>query len=222
MVCLLQRAWRMAVSGSSFEIRAKPPIDEEKIEQWDTATEAFVERIKTIVGELHASEIETMTKAIDKVLDTSDISEAESTLALKLTGQHYSKKEATILEITSLIQYFNKRKELLQNSLTANEVASLLGTTVQNAQERINNKSLLAVKDNGVWKFPLWQFDPSGADGVMEGLPEVLNALEGSAFTKLNWLMSPNLYLNSLTPVEALKQGLMAKVVKEAIALEAW
>ena len=86
MVCLLQRAWRMAVSGSSFEIRAKPPIDEEKIEQWDTATEAFVERIKTIVGKLHASEIETMTKAIDKVLDTSDISEAESTLALKLTG----------------------------------------------------------------------------------------------------------------------------------------
>ena len=113
-------------------------------------------------------------------------------------------------------------KELLQNSLTANEVASLLGTTVQNAQERINNKSLLAVKDNGVWKFPLWQFDPSGADGVMEGLPEVLNALEGSAFTKLNWLNAPNHYLNKLTPVEALQRGQKAKVFTEAIALGAW
>ncbi len=212
----------MAVRGSEFQLIAEPPIDEEKIEQWDTATEALVGRIKNIVGKLHAVEIETMNKAIDTVLDTSDVSEAESTLALKLTGQQYSKKEATILEITSLIRYLNKRKELLQNSLTANEVASLLGTTAQTAQERINNKSLLAVKDNGVWKFPLWQFDPSGADGVREGLPEVLKALEGSAFTKLNWLNAPNPYLNRLTPVEALQRGQKEKVLKEAIALGAW
>ncbi len=212
----------MTVRESSFQIIAEPPIDEEKIEQWDTATEAFVERIKTIVGELHASEIETMTKAIDTVLDTSDISEAESTLALKLTGQTYSKQEAARLEITSLIRYFDRRKELLQSSLTANEVASLLGTTTENVLERIHNNSLLAVKDNGVWKFPLWQFDPSGADGVMESLPEVLNALEGSAFTKLNWLNAPNPYLNKLTPVEALQRGQKAKVLAEAKVLGAW
>ncbi len=212
----------MAVRDSEFQIIADTPIDKGNIEQWDTAKEALVGRIKNIVGELHAVEIETMNKAIDTVLDASDVSEAESTLALKLTGQQYSKKEATILEITSLIRYFNKRKELLQNSLTANEVANLLGTTAQTAQERINNKSLLAVKDNGVWKFPLWQFDLSGADGVMEGLPEVLKALEGSAFTKLNWLNAPNPYLNRLTPVEALQRGQKAKVLKEAIALGAW
>ncbi len=212
----------MTVRESSFQIIAEPPIDEEKIEQWDTATEAFVERIKTIVGELHASEIETMTKAIDTVLDTSDISEAESRLALKLTGQTYSKQEAARLEITSLIRYFDRRKELLQSSLTANEVASLLGTTTENVLERIHNNSLLAVKDNGIWKFPLWQFDPSGADGVMEGLPEVLMALVGSAFTKLNWLNAPNPYLNKLTPVEALQRGQKAKVLAEAKVLGAW
>ena len=212
----------MAVRESEFQLIAEPPIDEEKIEQWDTATEALVERIKTIVGELHAVEIETMNKAIDTVLDTSDISEAESALALKLTGQQYSKKEATILEITSLMRYFNKRKELVQNSLTDVEIASLLGTTPQNIHERINNKSLLAVKDNGVWKFPLWQFDPSGADGVMDGLPEILKVLEGSEFTKLNWLNAPNPYLNRLTPVEALQRGQKAKVLTEAIALGAW
>lgn len=212
----------MAVREREYQIKAEPPIDEEKIERWSTATEAFIGRIASIVGEFHALEIETMTKAIDTVLDTSNISDAESVLALKLTGRQYSKQEAARLEITSLLRYFEKRKQLLQGSLTAKEVANLLGTTRQTPHDRFNKKSLLAVKDNGVWKFPLWQFDPAGADGVIAGLPEVLKALEGSEFTKLNWLTSPNPYLNNLTPVEALKQGEKEKVIQEAKALEAW
>lgn len=205
-----------------YKLTVEPPTDEGKIERWNTATEAFLGQIKIIIGELHASEIETMTKAINTVLDTSEYSVAESDLALKLTGRQYSQEESVELEITSLIRYFERRKELLQKSLTASEVANLLGTTRQTPHDRFNKKSLLAVKDNGVWKFPLWQFDPAGADGVIAGLPEVLKALEGSEFTKLNWLTSPNPYLNNLTPVEALKQGQKAKVINEAKALGAW
>lgn len=212
----------MAVRECEYQLTVKPPTDEVDIEQWDTATKAFLGRIKKLSSVLHALEIETMTQAIDTVLGTSDFSDADSALALKLTGRQYSQEEAVELEITSLMRYFQRRKELLQNSLIANKVASLLGTTRQTPHDRIKNKSLLAVKDNGVWKFPLWQFDPSGADGVIDGLPAVLKALESSEFTKLNWLMSPNPYLNSLTPVEALKQGQKAKVLKEAIALGAW
>jgi hypothetical protein len=212
----------MAIREREYQIRAKPPIGEGKIEQWDKATEAFVGKIEAIIGKLHASEIDTINKAIDTVLDTFDVSKVDSALALKLTERKYSKQEAALLEITSLMRYFERRKELLQNSLTASEVAKLLGTTRQTPHDRLKNKSLLAVKDNGAWKFPLWQFDPSGADGVIDGLPEVLKALVGSEFTKLNWLTSANNYLNSLTPVEALKQGLKAKVLIEAIALEAW
>lgn len=211
----------MAVREREYQNRVEPPIDEKNVEQWTVATESLVERIEIIVGKLHALEIETMTKAIDKVLDTSDISDAESALALKLTGRKYSLQEAALLEITSLKRYFDRRKELLQSSLTASEVANLLGTTRQTPHDRFNKKSLLAVKDNGVWKFPLWQFDPAGADGVIEGLPEVLKVLEGSEFTKLNWLTSPSPYLNNLTPVEALKQGQKNKVIKEAKVLGA-
>lgn len=212
----------MAVKTREDRIRSKPPVDESKIERWATATEGLIGIIEGIAGELYALEVETMAKAINTVLDTSNVSEEESALALKLTGRQYSKQDAAVLEITSLMQYFDRRKELLKNSLTASEIAKLLNTTRQTPHDRIKNKSLLAVKDNGVWKFPLWQFDPSGADGVIDGLPEVLKALEGSEFTKLNWLTSPNPYLNSLTPVEALKQGQKAKVLKEAIALGAW
>lgn len=208
----------MATRDREYQIRAEPPIDESKVERWESATKALLERLKIMIGEFHALEIEAMTKAIDTVLDNSDV----SALAVKLTGKQYSQQEAVELEITSLVRYFQRRKELLQNSLTASEVAELLGTTRQTPHDRINKKSLLAVKDNGVWKFPLWQFDPSGADGVIEGLPEVLKALVGSEFTKLNWLTSPNHYLENLTPVEALKQGLKAKVLTEAIALGAW
>lgn len=212
----------MTVKERKDRIRAKPSVDEGKIDRRLAATEALVRLIKGIAGELDDLEIETMAKAINTVLDTSDVSEEESTLALKLTGRQYSNQEAVVLEITSLMRSFDKRKELLKNSLTATKVAELLRTTRQTPHDRINNKSLLAVKDNGVWKFPLWQFDSSGADGVIDGLPDVLKTLEGSEFTKLNWLMSPNPYLNSFTPVKALKEGQKAKVLKEAIALGAW
>lgn len=212
----------MAVKERKHPSKAEPSKNKGKIKQRNTAIEALLGRVEEIVGGLHASEIQTMNKAIDKVLDNSDVSEKEYELALKLTGRQYSPQESACLEITSLKRYFDKREELLRNSLTATEVANLLGTTRQTPHDRFKNKSLLAVKDNGVWKFPLWQFDPSASDGVIAGLPEVLKAFEGSEFTKLNWLTSPNPYLNNLTPVEALKQGQKAKVIKEAKALGAW
>lgn len=212
----------MGVRERAYQIRAEPPIDEGNIEKWDRATEALVERIENILGGLHALELETMTKAIDTVLDKSEVSDSKVALAKKLTKQQYSQQKAVELEMISLLGYFKKRRELLQNAIADTEVANLLGATDQNVRERCNKKSLLAVEDNGVWKFPLWQFDPSASDGVIPGLPEVLNVLEGSEFTKLHWLTSQNPYLNNLTPVEALKQGQKAKVIKEAKALEAW
>ena len=71
-----------------------------------------------------------------------------------------------------------------------------------------------------MYKFPLSQFDPEGADGVVNGFPEVLEALDDvSPFTKLNWLSKPNPIMGGLTPLEMLKQGEVEKVVIEARAL---
>lgn len=212
----------MAVRERKHPNKAESSKNKGQTKQRNTATKNLLGQIEAIVEGLEPSEIEAMDKAINKALDTSNVSEQEYALALKLTGRQYSPHESACLEIISLIRYFERREQLLKNSLTANGVAKLLGTTRQTPHDRINKKSLFAVKDNGVWKFPLWQFDPSGADGVIEGLPEVLKSLEGSEFTKLNWLVSPNCYLENLTPVEALKQGQKAKVLKEAIALGAW
>ncbi len=212
----------MAVKERKHPNKAESSKNEGQTKQRNTATKNLLGQIEAIVEGLEPSEIEAMDKAINKVLDTSNVSEQEYALARKLTGRQYSPHESACLEIISLTRYFEKREQLLQNSLTANAVANLLRTTRQTPHDRVKKKSLLAVKDNGVWKFPVWQFDPSGSDGVIDGLPAVLKALEGSEFTKLNWLTSPNPYLNNLTPVEALKKGQKAKVLKEAIALGAW
>jgi Protein of unknown function (DUF2384) len=70
--------------------------------------------------------------------------------------------------------------------------------------------------DNGSYRFPIWQFDPGGADGVVNGLPMVLKGLQVSDFAKLNWLTRPNPVLEGLTPIVALKQGQLERVVQEA------
>ena len=80
-------------------------------------------------------------------------------------------------------------------------------------------KTLLGVKDRGVYKYPLWQFDPEGDDGVIDGLPEVLNTLDVSDFIKLNWLSKPHLAFEGKTPIEMLKQGRVEAVVTEARAV---
>lgn len=142
-------------------------------------------------------------------------------LITKLTNNcSYSPAEKIELELETLQRYFERRRELFSNCFTTTQVAKLLGTSRQTPHDRVKNKSLLAVRDNGQWKFPLWQFNPEGADGVIDGLPEVLKNLSiSSEFAKLNWFMRPNTVLDGLTPVEALKRGLKTRVIAEAMGV---
>ena len=100
-------------------------------------------------------------------------------------------------------------------------MAKLLGTSRQTPHDRIKSQTLLGVLDKGTYRFPAWQFDPEGPDGVIDGLPEVLRVLEVSDFAKLNWLMRPNPFLDGLTPLVALKQGQKERVIREAAAVGA-
>lgn len=80
---------------------------------------------------------------------------------------------------------------------------------------------MLAVLDGGSLRFPSWQFDPSGPNGVIEGLPEVLRALRTKPFVKLSWLVRTNQMFDRKTPVELLKKGETERVVRAARAVEA-
>lgn len=140
-----------------------------------------------------------------------------------LTGKPApSQEERTRVHFVSLLDRFEARRRLLANSLTAPQVAKLLGSSRQTPLTRLEVDSLLAVYDRGVWRFPAWQFDPEGPDGVVAGLPQVLRTLAGvDNFVRLVWLTRPNPYLDERAPIEALRAGELERVVGEARAVEA-
>lgn len=156
-------------------------------------------------------------EAIYKAFSEPCPSLEEQALADKITGRTFTPEEKEKLIIESLKSSFIARHKLLQNSLTGSDVQKMLGLSSRMSHiNRVNNKTLLAVKDNGVWKFPAWQFDPEGDDSVINGLPETIQALEMSDIAKISWLNSTNSHLGGRTPLEMLKKGEIRAVINEA------
>lgn len=168
------------------------------------------------LNSLHPDEIENLAEQLHTTSKTSKYSKAESDFAAKIGANKISQQERRKLEFTALTRNFKWRQELLRDSLSAPQVAEMLNTTRQTPHDRLKKNSLVAVQDNGVWKFPTWQFDPQGPDGVIAGLPDVLKVLNVPAMSKISWLTRPNKALNQLTPIEALKGGQKDEVITEA------
>ncbi|HET9014241.1 MAG TPA: helix-turn-helix domain-containing protein, partial [Thermomicrobiaceae bacterium] len=111
------------------------------------------------------------------------------------------------------------RRELLAGALTASQVARLLGTSRQTPHDRLRAGTLVAVLEDGAWRFPAWQFDPNGDNGVVHGLPDVIRALDVSPIAKISWITRPNPLLDGDTPLACLKAGQVARVVALARAV---
>ncbi len=113
-----------------------------------------------------------------------------------------------LLELENLKLLNQRRQDLLKDSLTSTQVADLMGWQHhKTASDRLKANTLVGVKDRGVYKFPLWQFDPEGEDGIVDGLPELLSRLNVSNFRKINWLSKPMTAFDNSTPIEVLKKG---------------
>jgi hypothetical protein len=183
------------------------PVTQQRLELIIKAVQAL--------NSLRSEEIKDFVERVER--NKPKISKANSDLAAKLGVEPINDEEQRELENSALKNFFEWRQELLANSYTASEVAKLLGTkSRQTPHDRRKNKSLIAIQDNSVWKFPKWQFDPTGPDGVIPGLREVLKALDIPDFSKISWLTRPNPELNGCTPIQALKKGLKDRVINEA------
>ena len=103
------------------------------------------------------------------------------------------------------------------------DVAALLGVGRQTPHDRQKTGTLLGVKDRGQWRFPAWQFDPDGPDGVIAGLPEVIRSMRRpvSDVGRVRWFITPKPLLRGRTPLDALRAGEVDEVVAEAEALGA-
>jgi hypothetical protein len=176
----------------------------------------LIEQAAKALNRLSTGEIEYWVSRI-KNTPMPMISKAENDLAAKLGVEPISEEEQRELENEAFKDFFGWRQQILSDCYTASEVAHLLGAkSRQTPHDRRRNQSLVAIQDNGVWKFPKWQFDPTGPHGVIPGLPDVLKALDVPDFSKISWLIQPNPALDGLTPVEALKKGRKNAVIAEA------
>ncbi len=121
------------------------------------------------------------------------------------------------LEFEALKQRFSERRQLLAQTISTAEVTQLLAAgSRQTVHDRLRAESLLGLLDQGRWRFPLWQFDPDGPNGVIEGLPQVLQTLRLSTIAKARWLQRPQPVFGGLTPLELLRQGKLCSVLEEA------
>ncbi len=124
------------------------------------------------------------------------------------------------LELANLKLLYERRRELLKDSLTSTQVAELLDwKNRKTVHDRLKAKEIIGIKDRGVYKFPLWQFDPQGENGILDSLPSLLSALDISDFRKLSWLTKPLRPFDNLTPVEILKRGNKSEI--EDLVIEA-
>ncbi len=185
----------------------------------DPQSAEYLSLIKNL-GPHEQALVVNMLKQLHSFSDTQ-VSSEEDVLVEALAGRRFSHEERVKLEMDTLFQYFQWRRKLLKDALTSSQVAQLLGTSRQTPHDRVKARTLLSISDNGVLRFPSWQFDPEGPGGVIEGLPDVLKTLQVSDLAKLSWIVRPNPFLDGLTPLQALKQGQKERVVQEAMGVGA-
>ena len=194
----------------------------QKIEIPKSKAEAATVILKQLENLFEVAEPEDLIR-IQQSLLPQVVSPKERELAKKIAGKDYvepSPSRLLELQLSNLERYYQRRRELLADSITSTKVAELLGCENRSTvRDRRLAKRILGIKDKGVYKYPIWQFDPEGDDGILDGLPEVLDALDVSDFIKLNWLMKPHLAFEGKTPLEMLKQGEIEAVITEARAV---
>ncbi len=199
----------------NFRISAPAPTAKGAVakERQRRAATRAIGALQHLLEESSPEDLEIVSSRLERALEAPEVPEERRELVADLTaGREYGRPERSALEMANLARAFRRRRELLDSSLTAPQVADLLGTSRQTPHDRVKGGTLLAVLDKGIWKFPIWQFDPEGPDGVIEGLPEVLRALRASPLAKASWLVRPNRYLEGRTPLEALEEGLIEAV----------
>ena len=205
------------MSKFSAHVAAAERVSRREIERVEEDVNLFLE----VRERLPRPEVAQLRNILVYLVDNTAVNEDEDPNAVQpATDERVgSSEEHALAELESLFDLFVARRRLLEDTLTAPQVADILGISRQAAASRAESGSLLAVLDRGAYRFPRWQFDPRGADGVIPGLPEILHALEPqAAFSKLVFLTRPNKTLDEYEPVELLRRGERERVLAAARA----
>jgi excisionase family DNA binding protein len=110
------------------------------------------------------------------------------------------------------------RTRLLEDSLTREQAAELLGVRSQQVSKLLAARDLVALEVGRELRLPRWQFAPDTPKGRLEGIREVVNAYAGGVVTLSLWATRPNPALGRRTPSKALAEGDVEAVVAAATA----
>ncbi len=189
--------------SATREFGARRPAIQSKIERLE-------ERLNALPDDELANVLESILQALEKP-EASEESGIASSIARPIPQSQRVEDELELL-----MRSFERRRELLAGSLTAPQVAKLLNTTRQTPHDRVKAGTLLAVMDRGALRFPGWQFDPEGPNGVIAGLRDVIRALDVSPLARIGWLTRPNEMFDGHSPLDLLRDGQIARVARQA------
>jgi hypothetical protein len=200
----------------AFVFNAVPGTDLDRLR----TGEALVGLAARLVEILNVAQVEEITREIDSLArDDVDIDAVEYE---RLTGEsapHY--REIVEVRVQSLLRAFERRRRLLEDSLTTGQLQELLGVSADFMPKWATSpRRIFAVLDFGQYRFPSWQFDASAPDGVLWGLAAVLAELdEVPPMQQLAWFSTEQVELGGQRPADALRGGQVEAVRSAAQAL---
>jgi hypothetical protein len=200
---------------AAVEIRATA-----ELEAVQPTIEASLQRFRDQLNALPPDDLAAVIEGATRALSTAG-EPVPAVITVLSGGRHVPPAERVEAELDVLTRSFARRRALLDGALTTSQVAGLLGTSRQTPHDRVASGTLLAVLDRGALRFPPWQFDPDGEDGVVRGLPAVIRSLDVSPMGKVSWLTRTNAMLDGLTPLACLNAGQVERVVALARAVGA-
>ena len=208
------------------EIGASRRGDTGKLNARLAAVKRGEEVMRGLGSRVNPAELEAVIGVVERAFEPVESSVAPAGAAtgtnrlmeLLTGGRTYSAAERAVLELSHLERSFEQRRRLLEGALSVDQVWKVLGCkTRQTVHDRCKAGTLLGVMEGGVWKFPFWQFDANGPDGVVAGLPAVLKALGEyapvSPLQKASFLIQPSPYFAGRSALQALKSGRVDDVV---------
>ncbi len=105
------------------------------------------------------------------------------------------------------------RNRLLRDCVSAEEAGRLTGRSRQAVEKQRRAGRMVALRQGRQWRYPVWQFDADGRNGLVPGLSEVLDQLHLSPAGAALWLTTPKPELDGTAPIQVLTNRETRRVV---------
>ncbi len=116
------------------------------------------------------------------------------------------------------------RKEIVAHSLSLTQAAKRMDLTTEGLSVRVDRGEMVAFRDGNRKMVPIELLDDNQPSRTVQGLPEVIHAASAAGmepFRLAAWLVSPSRALGDRRPVDELRRGRVAKVVRAVESLGA-